>query len=306
MDTCALCGERAVLQMSHILPSFVFAWMKRTSATGHIRFGMAPNRRVQDGLKVPLLGECCEQRIASWEKEFAERVFHPIHDADVYEGFGPSPASPIEYGPWLLKFAVSVSWRSLVFVLRSRGIPEGVTDSLRPKVAAAEAIWREFLLNERPNPAQYEQHMVLFGPIEHTTLKIPSNMNRYLLRAPEIDIVFTSKSVFIYSKLCRAVVFGFIEMPQAKKWTGTKLHVNAGRVPDGRIFMDQAVIDYMMARARRLEDLTQSMSPAQRQRIEDAFKRDPNRVLSSDSVRARNADIELHAKRLSSSERPSY
>lgn len=300
MDRCALCGQPAVLRESHILPSFIFAWMKQTSATGHIRYGTAPNRRVQDGLKLPLLGECCEQLISPWEKEFAERVFVPVHDAGVYDGIGPSPSSSIAYGSWMLKFAVSVSWRSLVFILQSRGIPVGFPEALRPQTAAAECTWRDFLLGKRPHPARHEQHMVLFAPIEETTLKIPPNMNRYLLRAPEIDLVFTPKSAFVYSKLCRAVLLGFIEMPQARKWTGTKLHVNAGQIPDGRIFMDQAVIDYMMGRARRLGELTRSLSPVQQQRIEDAFNRDPDRALASDTVAARIADMEIRAKGLTS------
>jgi hypothetical protein len=33
------------LQESHILPGFVFRWMKETSATGYLRFGQQPNLR---------------------------------------------------------------------------------------------------------------------------------------------------------------------------------------------------------------------------------------------------------------------
>jgi hypothetical protein len=54
------------LQESHILPSFVYRWMKETSATGYLRFGQQPNLRVQDGVKRHLLCANCEQRFNQW------------------------------------------------------------------------------------------------------------------------------------------------------------------------------------------------------------------------------------------------
>jgi hypothetical protein len=45
-----LCGETNELRESHILPGFVYPWMKETSATGYLRFRQQPNVRVQDGL----------------------------------------------------------------------------------------------------------------------------------------------------------------------------------------------------------------------------------------------------------------
>jgi hypothetical protein len=75
---CRLCGETKELQESHILPGFGYRWMKETSATGYLRFGPQPNRRVQDGVKVFLLCADCEQRFNLWETQFANRIFHPM------------------------------------------------------------------------------------------------------------------------------------------------------------------------------------------------------------------------------------
>ena len=102
--TCALCAKSSNLQASHIIPGFVFDWLRETSATGHFRLSENPNLRVQDGLKPRMLCWDCEQLFASWEKTFAERCFVPINGASE-----PS----ITYGPWMLKFATSVSWRVL-------------------------------------------------------------------------------------------------------------------------------------------------------------------------------------------------
>ena len=56
----------------------VFRWLKETSATGHLRNASAPNRRVQDGLKHPLLCLACERRFGSFEAAFATKLFYPV------------------------------------------------------------------------------------------------------------------------------------------------------------------------------------------------------------------------------------
>ena len=99
---CRLCGATKELQESHILPGFVFRWKKETSATGYLRFGQQPNLRVQDGVKLHLLCRDCEQRFNNWETEFANRIFHPMTQGK---------AARACYGPWLLLFCASVSWR---------------------------------------------------------------------------------------------------------------------------------------------------------------------------------------------------
>jgi hypothetical protein len=106
MTNCQLCRKTRPLRMSHIVPSFVFDWVKRT-APGAIRLARSPNRRVQDGAKLQLLCDDCEQRFGIWEKEFAENIFAPLHS-------NPQD-SLLEYQDWGLKFAVSVSWRVLTY-----------------------------------------------------------------------------------------------------------------------------------------------------------------------------------------------
>lgn len=101
---CKLCGAIANLEQSHILPAFVFRWMKDTSATGYLRFGGKPNCRAQDGERRYWLCRGCETRLCQWETEFAAQVFHPL----ISDG-----GQRIPYQEWMLKFAVSVSWRVL-------------------------------------------------------------------------------------------------------------------------------------------------------------------------------------------------
>ena len=51
LTACAFCGRQQALRLSHIIPKFVFDWLKRTSATGLLRVGYEVNRPAQDGFK---------------------------------------------------------------------------------------------------------------------------------------------------------------------------------------------------------------------------------------------------------------
>jgi len=61
--TCRLCGTHATLHLSHVVPAFVFRWLRKTSGTGHIRSTEEPNLRVQDGMKRFWFCSACEERL---------------------------------------------------------------------------------------------------------------------------------------------------------------------------------------------------------------------------------------------------
>jgi hypothetical protein len=70
---CQLCRKQAELLQSHVLPSFVFKWMKQA---GYMRFAETPNRRSQDGIKRRWLCRECEDLFNSFETPFANNIFH--------------------------------------------------------------------------------------------------------------------------------------------------------------------------------------------------------------------------------------
>jgi len=82
MGVCKLCDETAELQVSHIVPRFVFGWLKDNSATGFLRFSGQPNLRVQDGPKLSWLCRDCEELLNDWETKFANLLFYPILKGD--------------------------------------------------------------------------------------------------------------------------------------------------------------------------------------------------------------------------------
>lgn len=75
---CALCGQRAELCESHIMPEFVSERIKQNSPTGYMRCARQIDRRVQDPGKQELLCRDCEDHFGKRERLFAEHVFEPF------------------------------------------------------------------------------------------------------------------------------------------------------------------------------------------------------------------------------------
>src|SRR4051812_354965 len=75
---CALCGTASTLKESHIIPKFVFKYLKSTSGSGYLRDGQKPKLRVQDGFKTELLCDSCEQEFSKHESWFHTQVFQPV------------------------------------------------------------------------------------------------------------------------------------------------------------------------------------------------------------------------------------
>jgi hypothetical protein len=243
--SCALCLNAGLVKESHIIPAFVFRWLRDTSATGYIRPAETPNKRVQDGLKIPLLCENCEERLSVWEKRFAERVFHPWYQR---------PGQPIRYADWLLKFCVSISWRVLRYVHDANGLVH-LTDPQKVYSRAALNRWADFLLGRAPDPASFEQHIIPWDAIDtHNFPEMSDNINRYMLRAVGTDLPHGNTTVFTHAKLAHFSVFGIIQ-PTPMPWEGTKVHVRDGVLGSRRYVLPIELLNYINERARHYGNL---------------------------------------------------
>jgi hypothetical protein len=278
---CALCLSAAPLMESHIIPAFVFRWLRDTSATGHMRSAATPNKRVQDGLKVSLLCEDCERRLSVWEKRFAERAFLPWYEQS---------SQPIKYGDWFLKFCVSLSWRVLRHVHDSNGLVH-LSDPQKVSSEAALKRWADFMLGKVPHPGAFEQHLLPMAAIDtHTFEEMPENINRYLLRAVEVDLPHGSSAVFTYSKIGHFSLFGMIQ-PTAMKWKGTKVHVRDGVLGPRRYELPLELFNYIKDRARSYGSV--QMSERQLDKMEADAMHDIERFRSSGTFATMNHDVRL-------------
>lgn len=141
LERCALCLQDRELLESHIVPKFVGRYLKASSSTGGFRTNHTPNRSVQDLEKRRLLCAECELRFSKDEAAFAERAFKPYLES----------AGEISYDAWLMRFGVSLLWRTAVTEANDPGL--GMAAAARVKAHAER--WRSFLLGQ---PGQ--------GPIE--------------------------------------------------------------------------------------------------------------------------------------------
>lgn len=145
---CALCGRRGNIRQSHITPKFASKLIKDTSATGYLSSAADGSKRVQDGKRVSLLCDNCEERFSKSEKYFAENVFYQYHNKGT---------QLFNYDKNLEYFATSLSWRSLKVTYN-----EAVHDQphFTARLDRAEACWREFLLGQRQHIEPHETHLL--------------------------------------------------------------------------------------------------------------------------------------------------
>ncbi len=287
-ERCTLCGGSSDLQASHIIPGFVFDWLRNTSATGHFRFAESPNLRVQDGLKPRMLCKDCEQLFASWEKAFSEECFVPLNEGAI---------SSLSYGPWMLKFATSVSWRVLRVFVAIDGLA-GFPDNIKVEVNRALEEWSQFLLGTKSNPGSHEQHMFVVDTIEHSSIAdLPPNINRYFSRAIDSVIDLVQDGTVSYVKMGRFVLFGFVSMKYPRRWRGTKLHVRRGQFGQQDIELPSDVGEFIVGRAELAADRYSQISDRQQARIRKSYEQNPDHAAKSETLRAMHQDVSMFGMR---------
>lgn len=281
--TCRLCGSYNALIQSHLIPKFVFDRQKEGSSTGYLRFAQRPNRRLQDGPKLPFLCDSCERRFNQWETPFASKFFHPFHERR-------SP--PFEYGPWMAKCGVSIVWRALTHLFEL-GCDQKLSPNLVNEAQQALAVWKAFLDDHRSNLGPHDLHFIPLDTIqESTTNDWPEKINRYFLCTSEIDMLSSESTAVVLVKMLRCVLIGFIREPENNLWHGTRVELTAGQIAPCRLSIPDWLGTYFRQRAERLAQWDGSISEKQKRKIETAQSAQKERILNSEDMRAFLADQE--------------
>jgi hypothetical protein len=277
--TCAFCGEDKQLREGHVLPAFIFRWLRNRHGAGHLRRTDNPNRRVQDGIKFPWLCDDCESQFNRYETAFASRIFHPWHSGQYRAA----------YEDWLLKFCVSISWRVLKFARGRNKNPQYTTEQ-RTLMDKAEVRWRAFLKGEVTHPAEFEQHIVIFDIIKSTSvIDLPSNFNRFMTGAVTLDIVGSRESLMTFAKLGKFIIFGVIQKG-ATQWDGTKVQVKHGLLKPNNITLPAGLLDLFKEKAEHAASAMLKISPAQRTKIDENIMNKIDDFAESDQFAAIMAD----------------
>lgn len=211
-------------------------------------------------------------------------MFKPLHA----DGSGDS----FPYGPWLAKFCASVCWRSL-FIHRRIDLEHLSEEQIRLADRALE-IWRDFMFDRRKHPGEFELHVFTLPNFKSAHgFDVPANINRYFAREFETDVAVTTKSAFIQVKMCRLLVVGFIQMPNAREWKGSRAKLRRGRLGGGQdLYAPRNFVEYLFECARHVAGLQAGMSDRQKRRIFEDMTRDLDRTAASDSFRALSQDLE--------------
>jgi hypothetical protein len=284
---CRLCNCEADLQESHVIPAFVYKWRKDTAPTPHMRVSNEPNRRVQDGLKFFWLCRNCEQRLSNWEREFSRTVFHQVTEDGVCR---------VQYGDWLLKFCVSISWRVLLSAYEKNAFIELSKVDQVEATAALERL-ASFLRGEVPHPERFEQHLFVTENLAAVRgHRLPAGMNRYAMRSIEIDVPSTNDFGFTFAKMGPVAVLGFYHLARPREWSGGKVHVKRGLIAPTRYTVPDPFIDYLIRRAVRYGDILNQLSERQRAIADEAttkgIERNRERLADSHWLKGMQRDLD--------------
>jgi hypothetical protein len=129
--------------------------------------------------------------------------------------------------------------------------------------------------------------------IESATVGLSPNINRYLMRAVQIDICHGKETLFTFTKFGRFVVLGFISQANPSSWSGSRINSNHGTIEPRNYNMPAAFMGYVNDKAESLTGVTRAISEKQRAKINDTFISNIDRITGSDFFEAMSADVEM-------------
>lgn len=198
LGDCRLCHTKNIeLRMSHIVPKMFYSHIKKNSLTGGIRTTNNPNKRVQDGLKVPFLCDSCEGLFSKYETYFANNIFLKTIEKP-NEFYFTSNDDSIRY------FSLSIAWRVLqYFIETDHDMLENFSVAENTKLIAVLNHWRSILLNEDYNKLKKcQMHL-----IPTNNLKVFENSSNLVSNNVGIDFkTYDEKDTFEYA-------FTYVKVP---------------------------------------------------------------------------------------------
>lgn len=259
-EICKLCGGPGTRD-SHVLPAFAVRWLKNNSIVKYLRGVEKPNKRVEDQPTSRLLCGECEQRFSKWETSFSKKVFIPFHENQQYN---------FEYGKWLIRFIVSLSWRGAVI-----GRDEFVHKHPYHAEALDKAIkcWAAFLLGQSQRTNPYEHHIFLFTLVESvgSEVKLPSKFHAYTLRGLDSCIVSSRSRLYVYSLIPGIAFCSGITPPRMTGWKGSRIsHKGQVRMPIK--VSDDKFGEFLIDRANIFSNTTKLISAKQQAKINETVE----------------------------------
>ena len=297
IEVCALCRFPRRLVKSHIIPSFVFKWLKDTSVTGHIRDVRHGSQRVQDGPTLPLLCAECELLLSKSENSFKRGIFRPftkdyldLAGRIVKDGY-------LEYDKWLDRFIISIIWRSFVshfFVSFPGGLAKPVVDRITFLVER----WRRYLLGQADGFGKVTNYVLFLRNIHEGTGELPPDISprivHYLMRSIDGALIYNSKLVAAMMKLGPVMVMTSIKPSKISGYPNSAVHTS-GKLKVQQTWSNADLNSYLFVSRPNELDKLRGRSRAQQAQVDRAFEKNLDRVDKTMTMPVLKSDAEKMA-----------
>ncbi len=213
---CKLCHLNRELNDSHVIPSFVGRWLKKTSATGYFiavdTEGTA--ERSQDLYKAKLLCDNCEGILNQFETYFANNIFHPFKNGTL---------NAIDNNENIAKFVVSISLRVLWL---HQGINHPFVMKWAHILNKLEQEWRQYLLCSGDFVKGPNSHHILFSnkQLLANGLRSAPNLILNLLRSSAFYPFEKFGKAYIFSNMAGIQVISMIYPHELPASIGTQVY----------------------------------------------------------------------------------
>lgn len=278
---CKLYGIESELRKSHIVPKFVFDYMKKTGGQ-FLRSYENPNKRVQDGIKKYLLGEKAEQEFSKRERWFSSNIFYPYLNENLQR---------FEYDENFAYFIVSVLWRVILDQLEHPSSNEKKLDFL--KEVADE--WREFLSASKYPRNYNDLNVMLTDRLKSHNIN-SQNADLYISRYIDATIIINDdySTVGVYVKFLR---FMFWSILKGKPTQGENIKV---KFNPGVLTLPQSVNDdyfggFIFSRIKEIDDAP-ILSEVQQKKIVEEIMKSENNFWNTDAGISILNDYKLRKK----------
>lgn len=250
-EICKLCEQKKALRESHIIPKFVFRWLKQTGGK-YIRKADNVNKRVEDGVKDYLLCDDCEELFSKLENKFAREIFYPYSNKNI---------DSFNYDQDLLKFSISVLYRILLINHNDKQSFDNIHFNALIK---AENEWRNFLYSNQKLESFKNIH-IYFASAEKIKNVLPTErfLNFYL-RGIDGTIVSNIESCIVYVKMARIILIGEIEGFDNSEMKNTLINMDAGEILAKETKMNPLFNEFFIDRVRQINGFFDKVSDQQK------------------------------------------
>lgn len=260
---CQLCKKETELERSHIIPKFVYRYIKKTSptTTKRLRNGDNPNKAQQDGEAIPFLCGECEDKFSRVEKVFNDFVFSKSTQNELKN---------MEVTEDIFYFSVSLIWRCLKFRIYKNLKIDELTDKEMQIMNKFLEDCETYLNNKNISSIQnYKFHLIPTNSIhivdfKHDMLSIERGTD-HSFRAFSINEGEGKDYLLYYVKI--PFLLFIVEIVEnstgTQNWKGTELAIGEFIFDYGNLDVDNIVYEILKTMAENIEGYSQLLSSKQ-------------------------------------------